>query len=361
MPEKFGGENLEPLPMPTPEEIKIEEEVKEKEKSIDLNIVTLYTLPSVDMAIEKLEEISKEGKIDTAVLMEFNFTVDEIIKDLDKLVDFAKNNQTDIVLAPDNRRKNLDWGQLKKELQESKIAIEEENVPDDDKPESVGLFIRKDGFVYAFPKSWKQKPIHKIPDTNIAVTICGEIGTIRPEDIENLEGVDIIYNPSLEGDDGDLKFRILQKYGEKPLTKETIAEMLVKTGQCENPDISDDELQKYIETNIKNYHENLMKVGLSREEADLIIQKENTDAEFYRQERRSHLDYVVQKIFEELSLKELDSPYIEEIKQKLKEKNILVVRSDRNTSGILNDLPKLKLSNLKSEFDYMSFHADLEK
>lgn len=343
------------------ENLASEQEQQEKEKLIDLNIVALSTLSTVDEMIDRLNEINDNNKVDAAVLMEFNFNVGEIVKDLERITKFAKDFEIDIVMAPDNIRENLSWGELKRKFHRSKINVEENDIQDDYHPMSVGFFIGKDGFTYAFPKTWDQKPIHKIPGTDVAVTICGEINHIKPEDLDNLEGVNVIYNPAREGDDPYLKFRILQEFGDKPVTKEAIIELLIKNDGFANPDDDEKTIREDVEKSIKRCYDNLIKVGTPKEEAEAMAKKENTDLEAEREERRKFLDSVAQQILGELQSKKVDSPYIETIKQKLAEKNILIVRSDRKTSGTLNNLPNLKLSNMKLEPDYTAFHVDLEK
>ena len=336
-------------------------EEQEKEKLIDLNVVALSTMPTIDKMVDKLGKINSGDKLDVAVLMEFNFGISEVVKDLKKITDFAKDSEMDIVMAPDNIRENLSWGELKRKFQENKIGTEENDIQDDYRPMSVGFFIGKDGFTYAFPKTWDQKPIHKIPGTNVAVTICGEINHIKPEDLDTLQGVNVIYNPAKEGDDPYLKFRILQEFGENPVTKESIAELLIKNDDYSNPDDDEKAIRRDMEKLNKRHYHNLIKVGTSKEEAEEMVKKEEISVEEERVERRKFLDSSVQQILGELQSKRVDSPYIEKIRQKLVEKNILVVRSDRKTSGTLNSLPNLKLSDMKMEPDYTAFHVDLRK
>jgi len=336
-------------------------EEQEKEKIIDLNAVALSTMPTIDKMVEKLGEINSEEKLDVAVLMEFNFSASEVVKDLKKITEFAKDSAMDIVMAPDNIRENLSWGELKRKFKENKISTEENDIQDDYRPMSVGFFIGKNGLTYAFPKTWDKKPIHKIPGTDVAVSICGEINHVKPEDLDNLEGVNVIYNPAREGDDPYLKFRILQKFGDKPVTKEDIAELLMKNDGFSDPDDSEEAIQEDMEKSHKRYYDNLIKVGTPKEEAEAMAKKEDISIEAEREERRKFLNSVVQQVLGEIQSKEVDSPYIKTIRQKLSEKNILVVRSDRNTSGTLNNLPNLKLSNMKMEPDYTAFHVDLEK
>lgn len=343
------------------EESQLQPEEQEKEKVLDFDIVALSTMPTIDKMVDRLNEINGEHKIDATVLMEFNFNVTEVVKDLGKIAKFSKDSGMDVIMAPDNMRENLSWVDLKRKLQEAKINIEETDLQDGEHPVSVGFFIGKNGFVYAFPKSWGKRPIHKIPGTNVAVTICGEINHIKLEDLDNLEGVNVIYNPAREGDDPYLRYRMLQEFGDEPVTKETVAELLVKNDGFPNPNDSDELIQKDIKKRTKRYYNNLIKVGTPKEEAEAMAKKEGISVESERDERKKFLDSVVQQILGELQSKKVDSPYIEAIRQKLIEKNILVVRSDRKTSGVLNNLPNLKLSNMELEPDYTALHVDLEK
>jgi hypothetical protein len=87
------------------------------------------------------------------------------------------------------------WGAMKRMLACNKINIERQDGADKLFPESIGLWFSPDGAVFAFPKSFWQMPVHRIPGGKTAVSICGEINCIKEND---LEGVRIIYNPSKE-------------------------------------------------------------------------------------------------------------------------------------------------------------------
>ncbi|MBN2065998.1 MAG: hypothetical protein JW771_04220 [Candidatus Thermoplasmatota archaeon] len=75
---------------------------------------------------------------------------------------------------------------------------------DDFEANSVGFYFGSDGSIFAFPKQWEDVPVHRIPNTNIGVSICGEVNYVKPE---HLEDIDILLNPSRENDDPFMRAR----------------------------------------------------------------------------------------------------------------------------------------------------------
>ncbi len=294
----------------------------EKEPALDLNIASLNLCETVDQMIERIESARKESGVDVVVLGEYNFKVEDVLNQLEKIKEAARGNRADIVMAPDNEfGRNLSWGELKSELQANGIAVEESPVPDEYKPQSVGVFIDKAGAAYAFPKTWHlgnvRRPVHKIPGTSIGITICGEIGEIQPQD---LEGLTVLYNPSREGDDPYLKFRMLHRHGSGELTREAVAALLKNDTYYQsllddsqyNPD-DPDYIPEYDSRNVRE-------------------QKFNDAVD-------SHL---------EAAANPENSMYVKKIEGALLERNIPVVRTDgAGTTGVLNKLPNAEIENLE--------------
>ena len=308
----------------------------EKEKILDLNIVSLNHCETIDNALSRINEAASEGKVDAVMLGEYDLRVEDTLAGLDQIKVAAQQRSTDIIIAPDNQSgKRMPWGELKKELQAHGIAVEKTDMPDDHIPETVGLYVSKTGNTYAFPKTWHleqvHRPLHKIPNTNIGVTICGEINFIKPED---LEGVNILFNPSREGDDPYLKFRMLYRHGSQSLTKENIASILLEDPYYEN--LLDDE---------QNSPNNL-----------------NYDAKYDSHEAREHRFNRAAEEHLRSGADPNNSIYIENIETALREQNIPVVRCDGTRStGVLNHLPNMIIRGLEYREKYTRYNLVMEK
>jgi len=259
-------------------------------------------------------------------LEEYTFKIEEVLADIQKLKDAALNG-TDIIMAPDNHHSRwATWGVIKKELQDSGILVEDTEMADNHKPETLGIFIGKDGIAYAFPKTWAARPVHKIPGTKIGVTICSEINYVKPED---LDGISVLYNPAKDKDERYLKFRMLHKHGAEPLTREGMAIILMKDPLY--MDLLDD--SKNTPDKLKNYNSKI-------------------DS---RKAREKRFDEIVDR-----HLKEAEDPknsfYVRKIEAVLAERNIPVVRSDGpRASGTLNDLETVEIKNLQYGNGYTRF------
>lgn len=199
-------------------------ESREREPILDVNILSLNRCETIDEMVERIE--TAKGVIDTVLLGEYNFEVEEVLNDIEKIKNTAEKNKTTIILTPDNQfGRKATWNQINQEFVGTGATIEQTDLPDDYIPETVGVYVDPSGFIYVFPKTWERMPVHRIPNTNIGVTICGEINNIKPE---HLEGVRILYNPSREGDDPFLRFRMLHRYGDSPLTREKVGQNMLE-------------------------------------------------------------------------------------------------------------------------------------
>lgn len=327
------------------EEKKREEEIEkeiepieiEKEKALDLNIVSLNYCETIDRMVDLVEKATLEGRVDTVMLGEYNFTVDEVLGELQKIQNLAWEKGVDVILAPDNNElgRKLTWGELKQEFQGSGVSIEQTSLADNHKPETIGMFVGKHGLTYAFPKTWHRKevhnPVHKIPDTTIGVTICGETGHIKPED---LEGINILYNPSREGDDPYLKFRMLQRYGNQPLTKEVVSGILL-----EDP-----------------FYKSLL------DDSQYNPSDPNYDPKYdSRDVRERRFNEAVEEHLRQAADPK-SSFYVEKIEKELRLRNIPVVRCDGTRStGILNQLPNAQFGDLEYKDAYTRYNLIMEK
>ncbi|MDD2785856.1 MAG: hypothetical protein PHS79_03100 [Patescibacteria group bacterium] len=298
----------------------------EKEKVLDLNIISLNYCKTIDEMIGIIEDASREGRVDTVILGEYNFKVDEVLANLKKIEALAKDKKVDIILAPDSH--DMSWEKFQKLFQDEGRSVEEEGV---DSRDSIGIFVGRNGLTFAFPKSWQRNPVHKIPGTHIGVTICGEIGTIQPKD---LEGINVLYNPSQEADDGFLKFRMLQKYGNHTLTKEIVAQLLLE----------------------KAYYRAMLDDS----------QYDPNDPEYVpeldsREAREQQFNEAVERALQKASDPKA-SIYVEKIEEALQEKGIPVVRCDGpNCTGVLNPSADIEIENLEYKNTYTKFKLKKEK
>jgi len=116
------------------------------------------------------------------------------------------------------------WITTRAELQHAGIPFEEisptrlrqsgeEKAYDDElKSDSIGFYFGKNGTAYAFPKQWQDGPIHRIPETKLIVSICGEINHLNADELSEKT---IVLNPSREDDDPFMRARTTLMKGEK--------------------------------------------------------------------------------------------------------------------------------------------------
>ncbi len=299
----------------------------EKEKILDLNILSLNHCETIDEMIETIETASHEGHVDTVMLAEYNFTADEVLAELKKIEALAKDKSVDIILASDSH--DISWEEFQKRFQGEGRAVEQNGF---DSRDSIGIFVGKNGLTFAFPKSWHRNPVHRIPNTSVGVTICGEIGTIQPKDLKDIS---ILYNPSREADDGFLKFRMLQKYGTQPLTRENVARLLLE-----------DEYYKALLDDSKN-----PKPNDSGYNPDLDT----------REARERQFNEAVERTLQNASDSKA-SFYVEKIEEALQERGIPVVRCDGpDCTGILNPSSDVKIEGLEYKEAYTKFNLKKEK
>lgn len=302
----------------------------EKEIILDLNIVSLNHCKTIDEMIRVVEDASREGRVDTVMLSEYNFKAAEVLAELKKIEALAKDKSVDIILAPDSH--DMSWEEFQKRFQGEGRTIEQDGFDNRDSIGIFGIFVGKNGMTFAFPKSGDRKPVHKIPDTSIGVTICGEIHSIQPKD---LEGVSILYNPSREADDPLLKFRMLQKYGDQPLTREAVAHLLSKI-----------DFYKALLDDSKN-----PKPGDSDYNPDLDT----------REARERRFNEAVERTLQEASDPKA-SIYVRKIEEALQQHGIPVVRCDINEcTGVLNPSSDVKIEGLEYKDAYTKFNLKKEK
>lgn len=352
--------------MPTERPENYQEFNVEKEKILDITIVSLNHCESINQMIHLVEQVSIEGQLDTVILGEYNFTVDEVLGELEKIQNLARSKNIDIILAPDNNESGgkLTWGELKQQFQDHGVNIEQTSLAEDYRPETVGVYVGKNGFTYAFPKTWHREevhnPVHRIPNTTIGVTICGEIGHIQPQD---LEGVKILYNPSREGDDPSLKYRMMVQYGNA--TKEDIAKALAQEEEYDYLLESDEDYQRRMEDSHARFYRQVKEMFNEKTAQEMLesIKEHESKEDNSIEARRKEFDQIVEKVYEEaVSSQGSDSIYVRDISPALKQANIPVVRcDDQRTTGILNPLPNMKVEDLEYKNAYTKYRLKMKK
>ena len=152
--------------------------------------------------------------------------------------------------------------------------------------------------------------------------------------LEDLDGIDILYNPSLEGDDlfhqHRLELSTRYQKGER-ITKEIIEKILLREKRFQNLLLSDQEYRTKIGEDIPD---------------ELIKTKEERKKEFDR-----WVDYLWKPIEDEIETA-FDSNYcknnMKEVGEILKQKKIPIMRCDRSSdcSGLLNPSSDSKVNNI---------------
>ncbi|MBI3231859.1 MAG: hypothetical protein HYZ51_02135 [Candidatus Doudnabacteria bacterium] len=306
----------------------------ETEKPLTMKVEFLFHCNSVEDLISHIEAASKEGDIGAILLSEFEIPLDEVISNIDHIAETAKNKKVAIILAPrikpygaEDTSPNWDvWQQKKLALAQNGVTILDDEIERSETGDSVGFYFDPKGKTYTFPKSGKYH-IHRIPDTFVGVSICAELNDATPQDIENLD-VQIIYNPSLEANDNDAVYRMIGLH---------------------NPNITDAELDALLEHDF--YVLEVRKDGQeditpSLHEDPYIRQllEETKEPPISQDEIKKKLDMYKARVKDIIQNHSTDgSFYIKHIKAVLARKNILVLRTDGTSSGIMNPLPKLKV------------------
>lgn len=160
--------------------------------------------PFGDNTLHRIKKVALRHRPDVVLLDEFRGTSYYIMENWQSLSAIAKRSGSDIVMAPEHywSSQQEPWNKFAGKLESAGIRVEQVDEPE--VPDSVGFFFSKTGMAYAFPKLWAKKPLHRIPNTDIGITICGEINHIKPE---LLDGISLLLNPSLEGDDPSMGVR----------------------------------------------------------------------------------------------------------------------------------------------------------
>lgn len=307
----------------------------ETEKALSMKVEFLFRCNSVQDLITHIETTSKEGSIDAILLGEFEIPLDEVVNNMELIAVIAKNKKVAIILAPrikpwnsNDNSTNWDvWQQKKIAIAQNSASILDDEIKQSEIGDSVGFYFDLNGNSYAFPKSGKYH-IHKIPGTKVGISICAELNDATPDDIESLD-VKIIYNPSLEANDNDAAYRMIG---------------------LENPNITEADLDSLLENDayvlgvLRDGQEDITPV----EHEDPYIKKlleETKEPPISKEEVKKRISEYKERIKNIIQNQSMNSSfYVEHIKEALAKKNILVLRTDGTSSGIMNPLPKLKVN-----------------
>ena len=319
------------IEMKEPKPAEFSENKPERKKEIEFKVGFLFQCKTVSELLSGLEELSKRDDIRSLMLPEFALTTNDVISSLADISRAAQEKSLDIIMAPSERNSGIPWNNRKQQLKEKGIIVSG-GYQDNLEPESIGFYFDKNGSVYAFPKNW-DTPIHVIPNTRVGVSVCGEIAKVRLQDLTNID-IDVIYNPSLEGDDPYLKYRMLG-LANPGITRKEIHEILLKDDQSyqfliNGPDRKDKE--KFLARN-PNY---------SEQEYDESERLAGIPADEREQMAQAYLERLYGMAHNQAKD---SSMYVEAIDDALAEKGIVVIRCDvPETTGVLNPHENVALS-----------------
>lgn len=309
----------------------------EKERIKKRRVGFLFECHTAEELKRNLDLVASEGELDLVMLNEYDLQINEVNNNIDLISSSAKKHNADIILAAGVNGKRVPWTTIRPEIIQAGAQPLDVDVTDDEIWDSIGYFFGKNGETYAFPKNHKH-PIHFIPNTKMAVTICGEINYITPDLLEQFD-INLILNPSREADDPYLRFRMLGFF---------------------NPNITDDEIHNELR---KNSYLNDCAEGIYRpsdyshldEHSRATLEEYDRSqpipsAEELKQEYKEKFD----KIKSIIKVKSNEpSMYAKKIKDILELKKITILRCDgRGTTGILNPSLNVKIDQLDYKHDY---------
>lgn len=309
----------------------------EKVKNFSTTTGFLFSCSSIEELGAAVQDIAEAGRVDTVMLTEYDLSLEDVIANAKKISEIARTKKIAIVMAPKSASigGRAKWDEQQKLLEAAGVTIIDGTVANKETRDSTGLYFDKTGAAYAFPKSWEH-PIHHIPNTRIAVSICGEIRNVKPADLDGFD-IDMIYNPSREGDDPTLFFRTVA-LANPEITDEALKNLLTQYYSENQPQIPE-ERQALLDKLDPYYRELIL------EDDKKNVPETQTEID----ERKAASKQVVK---DAMTRKNTPSPYVRSIADKLAERKIIVIRSDGRASGILNPMAGLSVSETKLEKDH---------
>jgi len=341
----------------TPESMPDSSKEAEKHRNFEVATINICRLKTIEELRQHIDAIKNKTNLDTIMTTEFSFEIVYTIEHLDEFKELAKEMRANLIIAPDTyhelSKERSTWKKIKELLENNNVDIENSDFPNDRAPTSIGLFINKNGKVFAFPKFPFGIHLHHIPHTDIGVTICGEILGIKPEE---LEGIRVIYNPAEEHDDITVRFRMAQEAKGGPLTREELEILALKEKYMQLLLADEKTYEEYARKN----NESLRKQIGDEKFEELFGNEPLVDESESVEERRRDFDRHIDRLTERLS-DDYDSFYVQKapgLADALREKKIPVIRADgMANSGILNKFDGMKLKDVDSQpqFTRISF------
>ncbi len=324
---------------------------RESENRLRFEVATVNRrYRTVDEFQEYVRLLKTEGgSLNTILATEFSMNIREVIEKIEELKILARESGIDIIAAPGHRSETEPevWGVTKARLNTAKVAVEETTFPDNGVPDSVGIFVGKNGYVFAFPKNFGNLEtgncVHRIPGTSIGVTICGEINHIKPRE---LEGITVLYNPSEEYDDPNVWVRMAQEAKGDLLTRDEVEELLLKDPEMLVYTLNEADYLAYRQSEDESLRD---QIGENRFNQlfgnDPLIGDDETP-----DKRRERLNRIIDEVLLRLQNGEYDSMYVKtapNLAEVLREKRIPVIRADgMKTSGVLNNFDGMKIDTV---------------
>lgn len=252
------------------------------------------------IGISNLERIIKhectKRKDDCLVTTsEFLYKIEEVLKNAGRLEQLSRESGCSIFLTPENFAK---WDIRKKELTNAGIEVETEKGPVCEFwPDSIGFYFSPESNAFAFPKRMTVDEVHLLPNTCMGALICSEIYDVGIRPIQ-LNGIKILLNPA----------------------------------------------------------NNIMYMDDMLKGRTMLLAGMGTDADAFRE-----CGYIVRARNEDETKKFImDAPSKHSCVKLLQEKGVLLVRCEyENSSGIVNDLPNLRVSNVSYNKEYARLEIEI--
>ncbi len=313
------------------------ENSKEQEPSYKLETVFFETnFKTANDLLKGLVKLEKSLDPNAAIVLdEYQLKTDDVIANARQISSAVQEKAYDLIMAPDSQNSSdsrTSWEARIEQLKENGIVFEEGSTPRD-WFETIGFFFGKDGLVYAFPKMWEKKSVHRIPGRDVGVTICGEIHTIKPEETKDLS---LIYNPSREGDDPYMEFRMMGLLNPN-MTREEIIELWYQRSPGSRGD-------------------------LEKKEYDWDEYDTEESREYYSLEnRKKRFEQRIDELTEMVQNHRSDSMYMRKVKEQFPDIKVPIIRADAGCSGIVNPGDSTQLKKIEKKDGYSKWSFEFQK
>jgi len=342
MPEPAPGQSSE-------EEINLQNSAEQSEegeklRTIRERVACVDKYYNMDQMLQYLRAASEEGPVDVFALAEYKVKLPDFLSRINDVKQFVQEKRSQLIVAPEAMRQNsverLTWEQIKQLLDESMVNYNDD-LDNDERIDSVGFYISPEQ-TYAFPKTMNakiKKPLHVIPNTRIGVIICGEIHDCNLI-TDEVKDIDIIFNPSSEGDDPYLKYRMLREYGKR--TEEEVRQAIEE----DDPYITVEEANKISEQRL--------------EPEQIEILKEYGEWDQDEDEHKTEWTEMINRILKSVMSEPRQSPYAESLSDNVRN-YIPVIRTDGRATGLLNDIKGINFSKVECKKHHCYFDFSFTK